>query len=60
MTNLINREPAMLSALIQAAVALSTSFGLNLTAEQIGTIMAFTATLLGLLTRSKVTPTKPQ
>lgn len=57
MNKLFNREPAMLSALVQAGVALSTSFGLDLTAEQIGAIFAFTAVLLGLLTRSKVTPT---
>lgn len=54
--NLFNREPAMIVALLQAAIALGVSFGLQLTSEQIGTIMAFTAAILGLITRSQVSP----
>ena len=54
MSNLWNREPAMIMALVQAVIALATSFGLGLTPEQIGSIMAISAAILGLITRSQV------
>lgn len=54
--NLLNREPAMVMAALQAAVALVTVFGLNLSAEQIGAIMGFSAAVLGLIVRNRVTP----
>lgn len=58
MNNPWNREPTMLLAAIQAVLALVVSFGLNLTAEQVGAIMAASAAIIGLITRSQVTPTK--
>ncbi len=56
---LFNREPAALLAAVQAIVALAISFGLSLTPEQVGGILAVTAILLGLVTRSQVSPTAP-
>ena len=50
------REPAMVLALVQAVIVLGVSFGLGLTAEQTAAILALTAVVLGLLTRSRVTP----
>lgn len=51
-----NREPVMFMAVVQAGIALLTAFGLHLTAEQVGAIMAFTAALLGLIVRAQVSP----
>ena len=56
-TNLFGREPAMVLAFVQAIIVLGVAFGLKLTPEQTGAILAVTAVLLGLLTRTKVTPT---
>jgi hypothetical protein len=50
------REPAMLLALVQAVIALVVAFGLNLKPDQIGAILAVTAVILGLITRSRVSP----
>lgn len=55
---LFNREPALILGAVQAAIALVVAFGFDLTAEQIGGILAFTAAVLALITRSQVTPTK--
>jgi Na+/H+ antiporter NhaB len=54
--NLWGREPAMVLALVQTAIVLGVAFGLKLTPEQTGAILALTAVVLGLITRSKVTP----
>lgn len=56
MANLWGREPAMVLALVQAVIVLGVSFGLRLTPEQSGAILALTAVILGLWTRTKVTP----
>ena len=50
------REPAMVLALVQAVIALVVAFGLNLAPDQIGAILAVTAVILGLITRSRVSP----
>ncbi len=50
------REPTMLLALVQAVIALVVAFGLNLAPDQIGAILAVTAVILGLVTRSRVSP----
>lgn len=57
MKNLWNREPAAILAALQAIIAMAVSFGLDLSAEQVGGILAATAAVLGLITRSKVSPT---
>ena len=50
------REPAMVLALVQAVIALVVAFGLSLEPDQIGAILAVTAVILGLITRSRVSP----
>lgn len=55
--NLWGREPAMIVALVQAIIVLAISFGLQMTPEQQGAILAITAVVLGLITRSQVSPT---
>lgn len=54
----ITDEPAFTLALVQAGLALAVGFGLNLTTEQMALLLAFTAALLGWITRSQVTPMK--
>ena len=46
----------MVLALVQAVIALVVAFGLNLAPDQIGAILAVTAVVLGLITRSRVSP----
>jgi hypothetical protein len=53
---IFGREPAMVLALVQAVIALVVAFGLNLAPDQIGAILAVTAVVLGLITRSRVSP----
>lgn len=53
---IFGREPAMVLALVQAIIVLAVTFGLRLTPEQTGAILGLTAIVLGLITRSKVTP----
>jgi len=50
------REPTMVLALVQAVIALVVAFGLSLAPDQIGAILAVTAVILGLITRSRVSP----
>ncbi len=50
------REPAMVLGLVQAVIALVVAFGLSLAPDQIGAILAVTAVVLGLITRSRVSP----
>jgi len=51
------REPVAILAALQAALALALAFGLDLTADQVGTIVALSSVLLGVTARSQVTPT---
>jgi len=53
---IFGREPAMVLALVQAVIALVVAFGLSLAPDQIGAILAVTAVVLGLITRSRVSP----
>jgi hypothetical protein len=55
-TELIKAEPVMFQAVVQAFLALLLSFGVGLTVEQVGSIMAFTAAVLAFITRKMVTP----
>jgi uncharacterized protein (DUF697 family) len=54
--NLWGREPAMVLALVQCIIVLGVSFGLQLTPEQTAGILALTAVVLGLITRTQVSP----
>ena len=56
MSNLWGREPALIVAAIGALIDLAVSFGLNLSTEQVGAIMAAVSAVLGVVTRSKVSP----
>lgn len=56
MGTILGREPAMVVALVQAVIVLGVSFGLSLTQEQTAAILALTAVVLGLITRSRVSP----
>lgn len=53
---MFDREPALILAAVQAALALVVAFGLNLTAEQVGAILAASAAVLGVITRQHVKP----
>lgn len=52
----MDREPALILAAVQSVLALVVAFGLDLTVEQTGALLAVTAAVLGVITRSKVTP----
>ena len=54
---LFTHEPAAWAAALQAILALAVAFGLHLTSEQTGCIMAVAAALGGLIVRQSVTPT---
>lgn len=53
---MLSREPALILGAIQTLLALALGFGAHLTQEQIGLIMAATAAILAVITRSQVTP----
>lgn len=55
----IQNEPALALGVVQAVIALAVGFGLPVTPEQVGLIVAFTAAVLSWVTRSNVTPTPP-
>ena len=58
LSNLWNREPAVILAIINAVVVLAVSFGLNLSKEQTAAILVLvTLVVNGLATRSQVSPT---
>lgn len=54
----IKNEPVLVTALVQAILAMVVAFGLDLSAEQIGGVLAVTAALLAFVARAKVTPTR--
>ena len=53
---IFKREPALILGLVGAVIALVIAFGLELSSEQVGGIMAGTSALLAVVTRSQVTP----
>jgi hypothetical protein len=55
---MFGREPALWLGLVSAVIALAVGFGLNVTPEQIGLIMAAVSAIIAFVTRSQVTPTK--
>lgn len=52
----IKNEPVLTVALVEAIVALVVAFGVDLSGEQIGAIMAVTSAALGWVARQRVTP----
>ena len=51
-----NREPVAILATLQTILGLVLAFGISLSQEQVGAIMAAAAAILGLLARSQVSP----
>lgn len=57
MFKLIKQEPVLFQALVQATIALLIGFDVfDITEQQFGLLMAFTAALLAFITRKAVTP----
>jgi hypothetical protein len=54
--SLIKAEPVSFQGIVQATIALGTSFGLGLNGTQVGAILAVTAAILSFLTRQQVSP----
>ena len=50
-------EPAAIAGLVGAIISLVVSFGIKLSPDQIGAVMAVTTAILGLIVRSQVSPT---
>ena len=57
MLDRIRQEPALVLGAVQALVAMAVGFGLPVTAEQVGLIVAATGAVLSVVTRTQVTPT---
>lgn len=55
---LFNREPALWLGLVNTILALILAFGVDLTQEQVGSILAVSSAFLAFIVRSQVTPTK--
>ncbi len=55
-TSIFGREPVMYLGLLQTLLAAGVGFGLNLSGEQVGLIMAASAALLAFIARSRVSP----
>lgn len=60
MIDRIRREPVLATAFVQAVLALVVSFGLDLSPEQVGSILAVTAAALAIVARGKVSPAQPE
>jgi hypothetical protein len=58
MNTRIKEEPALALALVQAVIALAVSFGLSLSPEQVGAILASVAAAAALFLRQRVSPTQ--
>ena len=56
MIDRIRSEPALVAGVAQAVLGLLLAFGVDLTQEQIGSVLAVTAAVLALVVRAKVTP----
>jgi hypothetical protein len=51
--NSIRQEPVLFQGVIQAGLGLLMSFGIHLTAQQMGAILVFTAAILAFWTGSR-------
>lgn len=54
---IIKNEPVLIQGLVQAVLGLFLAFGVSLSNEQVGSIMAVVAVILAILARMFVTPT---
>lgn len=57
MLKLWAKEPTLVVGLVSTIIALVVAFGIRLTADQVGAIMAVVSALGALAVRSQVTPT---
>lgn len=55
-TTMWDREPALIIGAIESLLALALVFGVELTGEQVGGILAAVTAILAFVTRSQVTP----
>lgn len=55
-----NREPAVIMGVVQAVLGMALAFGIELSQEQVGSIMAGTAAVMALVVRSQVVPIKDE
>ena len=55
--NLWGRSPHIVLGLIQVSLALGTSFGLSMSVEQVGALMAFSSMVIAVITNSTTIPT---
>lgn len=55
--DIFKNEPVLIQGLVQAVLGLLLAFGISVSDEQIGAIMAITAVVLALVARMLVTPT---
>jgi hypothetical protein len=51
-----NREPALVLAVVQALFAVAVGFGVDLSSEQLTTLVALSSALLGFAVRRQVSP----
>lgn len=53
----LKNEPALIVGFVQAMLALAVSFGLDLSVEQVGSLVAAAAAMTAVLLRQQVSPT---
>ena len=53
----LKNEPALIVGFVQAMLAVAVSFGLDLSVEQVGAIVAASAAVTSILLRQQVSPT---
>jgi len=56
MKSIFNREPSLILGALQAILALVLAFGVDLSTEQVGAILAASAAVLAVVTRQAVSP----
>ena len=56
----MTKEPALIAALVQSVLGLLIAFGVELSDEQVAAILAVTGTVLALVVRARVTPTRKE
>lgn len=53
---IFRREPALILAAVSAIVSLAVGYGADISGEQQGLILAAVAAVIGVITRSRVSP----
>ena len=54
--NLVTGEPVLIAGLVEAVIVLVLAFGVNLTVEQTGAILALVAIVTAIVARAFVSP----